>query len=215
MVRLCWREMRLMDVELPAGEVSEGRACRLVMPANCQHAWLDKLHAGYLPENRQADIWLETNQDESDGNDAVWARLIGMMLNQRGALANLSIRENLMLPLLYDGDEKELAAAARRLPEVAEWLDIQPELDAQAGELSACRHALIGLGRLALMRPKIIVLQDVCAGLQPDFLDRWRGLFAELRDELNAGVLVLSASAHDALHLEFDRSLELAGMEVE
>lgn len=194
-----------MDVALPAGCVGHAEKRRLVMPRRYQMEWLRRMLES------TGSVWLATGDGDLAGGSEAFARRVACMLHQRGSLANLSLRENIMLPLLYAGGDAEIARAMAALPGVAGRLDIADKLDEQAGERSGYMHHLIALGRAMLMQPEFIVVQDAHAGMQPHRQEIFRRLFCEVVEELGAGVLYLSASGQDGSGLEFCQSLEFAG----
>jgi len=213
---LRWHAMPLLDIDVPAACVARGEYCRLVMPRPYQQAWLQTMLAGNsgsdLSEN---GIFFETDnaQVSLSGGDTMFSQHVACLLHARGAIANLSLRENLLLPFLYGANRKSMASAQAALPEVADWLDLSAMLDEQAGERSNYVHALISLGRIMLQQPDILIVQDVHAGMQAHRLERFRLLFGEAVRRLGVGVLYLSSSAQDGMGLNFCRSLELAGAE--
>jgi len=212
MIRLCWKTMRLLDADVLAGDVARGEILRLVMPRRYQLAWL-QLMVGTVHEQPQQDapIWLETPEMTVGIGSSVFSRHVAYLLHQHGALANLSLRENLLLPFLYGGMADEIARANDLLPEVADWLDIGDMLDEQVGERSSYTHTLISLGRAVLVQADILLVQDAHVGMQTHQLQRLRALFGEALQRLGAGVLYLSSSEQDGLGIDFCRSLTLLG----
>lgn len=206
-IQLCWKAMRLLDIRIPAGCVQHGQMQRLVMPRRYQLDWVCQMTG-------ESDcMWLDTGLQKLTGSSEAFARRVACVMQQRGALANLSLRENIMLPFLYAGREDEIRRCSEALPGIASRLDIAGKLDEQAGERSGYMHGLIALGRTMLMRPDFIVVQDVHAGMPPHRQERFRELFCEMLDDLGAGVLYLSASGQDGSGLEFCSSLDFAGAE--
>lgn len=205
--RLSWKVMQLFDIQVPAGELGPGDRQRLVMPRRYQFEWLNRMLAG------DGSVSLVTPAGEQSGGGESFSRLVACLLHQRSTLANLSLRENILLPLLYRGRAAELEAAMQALPGIAARLDIGARLDEQAGERSAYMHGLIGLARVLLQKPAFIVVQDAHSGMQLHRLESFRALFCDIVDELQAGVLYLTASRQDVSGLEFCRSLEFAGAE--
>jgi len=206
-MRLCWKAMRLLDVDIPAGHVLRGERRRLVMPRRYQFDWLRQMAS---PAH---DVWLQTGEADIPGGSEGFSERVCCMLHQRGVLANLSLRENILLSFLYAGREAEIVRATDALPEVAKRLDIADKLDEQAGERSGYMHGLIALGRAMLLRPDFIIVQDALASMQPHRQEIFRSLFCGFVEELGAGVLYLSASTQDGSGLEFCQSLEFAGAE--
>ena len=206
-MRLCWTSMPLFDAEIPAGHVLSGEKRRLILPRRYQHHWLSRMTSPHR------EVWLETDTEKIAGGGEAFARRVCCMLHQRGALANLSLRENILLPFLYAGRDDELTRANAALSRVAARLEIEDKLDEQAGERSGYMHGLIALARVLLLRPDFIVVQDALAGMLPHRQEVFRGLLCGIVDEIGAGVLYLSASTQDGSGLTFCQSLEFAGAE--
>lgn len=206
-MRLCWKSMRLIDIDVPDGCVERGEMHRLVMPRRYQFAWLNSmLAAGKC-------VWIDSDAGELSCASDGFTRKVGCVLHQRSMLANLSLRENILLPFLYRGPESELQRAEGELPGIAERLDIKARLDEQAGERSAYMHGVVALARAWLLRPDFIVAQDPHSGMQPHREALFRRHFCELIEALQAGVLYLTASQQDVSGLDFCRSMQLAGAE--
>jgi len=206
-MQLCWKAMHLLDIRIPAGCVQRGQMQRLVMPRRYQLDWVCQM------TGKSDCVWLDTGLQKLAGSSEAFARRVACVMQQRGALANLSLRENIMLPFLYAGKEEEIRRCSVALPEIASRLDIAGKLDEQAGERSGYVHGLIALGRTMLMQPDFIVVQDAHAGIPPHRQERFRKLFCEMLEGLGAGVLYLSASGQDGSGLEFCHSLDFAGAE--
>jgi len=210
MIRMCWRDMQLSEGELQTDCVSTGERKRVIMPRRCQYEWLDYLFPEQMLHGKEGwKLWLETDSASFQAGSRIFLERVTSMLHHRGTLANLSLRENLLLPFLYRGDEDTLIKAEQDLPEVAAFLDLTGHLDEQAGERSAYTHGIISLGRCMLQKPDIIVAQDVHCGMPPHRLGRFRELFRDAMESLQAGLLYLSTSEHDGSGMMFEHSLAL------
>ena len=199
--------MRLLDIDIPSGQILRGEKQRLVMPRRYQFDWLKQMSAS------GSEVCLETAEGDIRGDGEAFAERVCCMLYQRGMLANLNLRENILLPFLYRGRSEEMARATTELQLVAERLDIADKLDDQAGERSVYMHALISLARVMLLRPDFIVVQDVHTGMPPHRQDIFRNLFCDVVEELGVGLLYLSTSAQEGSGLEFCQSLEFSSAE--
>lgn len=210
MSSICWRDMALSGNILQAGCVATGEHVRLIMPETPQLMWLQHLIPGHVEATDMEawHIWLETDTASVQAGSPVFLEQIGIILRQRGAMANLSLRENLLLPFLYSTEPQTLLQAEKSLPEVAAFLDITNDLDRQAGECSPCTHRLISLGRCLLQRPAVIVAQDIHTGIAFEHLPRFRSLFVEALRKLQCGLLYLSASEQEDWDIDFDHSLQ-------
>jgi len=212
MIRMCWRDMGLLEHELSAGCVSRGERKRIIMSRGCQYAWLRGLFPEQVLQGKEGwQLWLETDKASFQAGSRMFLEKVVSILHHRGVIANLSLRENLLLPFLYRGDEHALIQAEQDLPEVAVFLGLSGALDEQAGERSAYTHGIISLGRCMLQKPDIVVAQDVHCGMPPHRLQRFRDFFLEAMDSLQAGLLYLSTSEHDGSGIMFENSLELTG----
>jgi ABC-type transporter Mla maintaining outer membrane lipid asymmetry ATPase subunit MlaF len=201
--RLYWNDLQLLDIDIPAGGIRRGEKQRLVMPQRYQFEWLKKM------STPDGCIRLRTkNGDVSCGSES-FVKHVACVLHQRSALANLSLRENILLPFLYKKREPETSRAMQALPDIATRLEISDLLDEQAGERFSFMHGVISLGRAMLLQPDFIVVLDAHLGMQPPKRDFFRSLFCSFVEETGAGVLYLSTSVQDASGLKFCRSLEL------
>jgi ABC-type transporter Mla maintaining outer membrane lipid asymmetry ATPase subunit MlaF len=205
---LFWRELQLGRSVVPASHVGFGEHVRLVMDVQYQYAFMQHLFtmADY-PDEHTWEIWLETESASYHTGTAEFITRLGSMIRHQGLLSNLSLRENLLLPFLYRGDQGSLEQAMDELEDVANWLGLSAILDQQAGERTTYIHALVSLGRCLLLKPSIIVAQEVHIGMSPDHLDHFRALSMAALKRLGAGLLYLTASPNEAFGLEFSRTL--------
>ncbi len=210
MIRVCWREMQVLKDMLPAGCIAKGERKRLVMPRKHQYEWLESLFIEPVKSGKDTwQLWLETDVASYQAGSSIFFQKVSSMLHHRGMMANLSFRENLMLPFLYHANHDALEQAEQDLPQVAEFLDIKDCLDDQASIRSPYTHGLISLGRCLLQKPDIILVQDVHVGLAPHRMRQFHTLFCEVMERLQAGILYISTSEHDGSGMNFEDSLEL------
>jgi ABC-type transport system involved in cytochrome c biogenesis ATPase subunit len=205
---LFWRELKLGRSTVPASHVGFGEYVRLVMDIQYQHAFMQHLFtmADY-PDKHTWEIWLETESASYHAGTAEFITRLGSMIHHQGLLSNLSLRENLLLPFLYRRGQETLEQATDELEDVANWLGLSAMLDQQAGERTTYIHALVSLGRCLLIKPTIIIAQEMHIGMPPDHLDHFRDLSLAALEKLGAGLLYLTASPNEGSGLEFSRTL--------
>jgi len=208
-IRVCWREMQVLKDVLPAGSIAKGEHKRLVMPRKHQYEWLESLFIEQVQAKNAWQLWLETDQASYQAGSSVFFQKVSSMLHHRGMMANLSFRENLVLPFLYRGDHDMLEQAEQELSQVVAFLDIKDCLDDLASIRSPYTHGLISLGRCLLQKPDIVLVQDVHTGVAPHRLRQFHALFRETMERLQAGILYISTSEHDGSGMDFEDSLEL------
>jgi len=207
---LHWRAMDVCDRELPADYICRGKHVRFVMNASMQYMFLSRFFPQFvLDEGDDAHVWLEYSGKRVVAGKPAYCARIGSMIRRRGLLANLSIRENLLLPFLYAEDSSCLKKAESEVESVADFLGLSSLLYEQAGERSAYTHALVSLGHCLLKRPDVIVAQEVHMGMPPERLRIFRDKTKEAMQQLEAGVLYLTSSMHEGSGLKFSRTYEI------
>ena len=199
MSQLGWESASLAGFELPAGRIRPGETLHLQLPWRYQllllHDWL----AARPADDAHSPAWLEMETERIACGSRPFNDRVCVLLANWGMLANLSIRENLLLSFLYHGDPASIAAAEAQLPQVAEQLDLLWCLDEQAGERPPHVHALIGLGRVLLLRPQFVIMQEILAALPPERLFEFEKLVRRVLSGCNAGLLYLSELAQDEI----------------
>jgi hypothetical protein len=205
---LFWRQLHLGRSTIPASHVNFGEYVRLVIDLQDQHDFMQHLFTPIdCPDEREWQIWLETDAASYHAGTSEFIIRLGSMIRHQGMLAHLSLRENLLLPFLYRGDQERLEQAMDELEEVADWLGLLAMLDQQAGERTTYTHALVSLGRCLLSRPPIIVAQEVHVGMPPEQLEHFKALSIAALERLGAGLLYLTESSNEGSGLDFSRTL--------
>jgi ABC-2 type transport system ATP-binding protein len=107
----------------------------------------------------------------------------------------LTVRENLTVYAgLYVVDRPR-----RRIAELAEALDFGPLLDRAYGGLSAGQKTRVGLAKALINRPRLLLLDEPTASLDPDSADRVRLHLMEYARSSGATLLIAS---HNMLEVE-------------
>jgi len=211
---LQWDDLHMEHSMVPASSVSFGEHVRLVIDYKNQvHFMFNLFHTGNDPTAAPWPMWLQAGTKRYRAGSQEFMARIGSMIRHHGLVANLSLRENLLLPFLYQGDQPRLEKAMKEIDEVAEWLGITSSLDQQAGERITYTHALISLGRCLLMRPSIVVAQEVHMGMNPEHLERFRELSISALQSLGSGLLYLTTSLNEGSGLKFSRTLTLTSVQ--
>jgi len=206
---LQWEDLKLFGDLLPADRVARGESVRIVMNNRFQYAFLSLMFPDMGEQGSLASsIWLKSGDVRYRAGSPEFCLRVGSMIRHRGLMANLSLRENLLLPFLYCGDEGCLQKAKARVDEVAEFVGLE-RLEQQAGERSGYTHALLSLGHCLLQQPDVIVAQEVHVGMSPDRAQIFREKAKAALELLGSGVLYLSASAHEGSGLKFARTHEI------
>ncbi len=119
-------------------------------------------------------------------------------------LASLSVLENLLLvpggqsgerlwgPLLRPGlVRRQEAANVARAREVLELVELAPLMRDPAGSLSGGQRKLLELARALMSRPRMILLDEPGAGVNPTLARRLTDHIARVRDEMGVTFLLI------------------------
>jgi branched-chain amino acid transport system ATP-binding protein len=103
---------------------------------------------------------------------------LGRTFQIPGLFVNMTVRENLLTAAVH-GDWK---SAPGRAAEVLAQLSIEHVADDLAGTLSGGQQRLLEFGRVLMAEPRVILLDEVTAGVHPRLRDIILGNVARLRD---------------------------------
>ncbi|MDQ2707977.1 MAG: ABC transporter ATP-binding protein [Actinomycetota bacterium] len=104
-------------------------------------------------------------------------------------LRGMTVRENVAVGLLYGPDSARLARAAlRRADDVLERVGLGGRGDATPGALTVADARRLELAKALALRPKLLLLDEVMAGLRPGEIEPSLELIRSLRAE---GVTIL------------------------
>ena len=208
--QLHWDAMLVHDCALPSDFVGAQKHVRMVMNNSMQYAFLNHFFPQFsLPIQEKPKVWISGGDKNIVAGTPQFCKHVGSMIRRRGLLANLSMRENLLLPFLYIEDKACLKKAEAEVDEVAEFLGLASGLNEQAGERSAYTHALISLGHCLLKKPDVIVAQEVHIGMPPERLQIFRDKAMQAMAKLDAGVLYLTSASDEGSGLDFARTYEI------
>ena len=107
----------------------------------------------------------------------------------------LTVRQNLKVYGRLYG----VASLQERIFELAQALDLDDLLDRPLGELSAGQRTRAGLAKAFINRPKVVLLDEPTASLDPDTADWVRSYLAQYAREADATFLIAS---HNMLEVE-------------
>ncbi|MDX8390025.1 MAG: hypothetical protein R8M38_05985 [Mariprofundaceae bacterium] len=204
---LRWKEMTLATGEtIPEGCVADSERVHLIMPIRKQRFWLETLYSAPGSVVELWNAWLEEERVTIRAGAPEFFLHVGSMLGGHGLMANLTLKENLLLPFLFRADEAELSQVFEEVIEVADFLGLSPILDEQAGVRSHYTHALVSLGRCLLQKPSLLIIQDIYSGISPKRLEHFCHVSLQAFKMMGAGIVYLSAAQHEGSGIAFDRT---------
>jgi branched-chain amino acid transport system ATP-binding protein len=118
---------------------------------------------------------------------------VGYAPQEQPLFQDLSIRDNLRLAVPSD---RMLPAALERL--FGHFPFLKDRLAQRAGTLSGGEQKMLILGRALMLRPRLLLIDEISEGVQPSMVERLRTV---LRAERAAGVSMLVVEQHVAFAL--------------
>jgi len=103
-------------------------------------------------------------------------------------LAELSVRENVMVGACYGPKGYNLDAAAKVADEVLEFVGLAERAEQLAGSLNVAQKKRLELARALAARPKLLLLDEVLAGLNPSEIGEMVETIKRIREQ---GVTIL------------------------
>lgn len=126
------------------------------------------------------------------------AHLIGLGLayapQEHALFQDLSIRDNLRLALASD---RELPGALERV--YAHFPFLKERLSQKAGTLSGGEQKMLILARALMMRPKLLLVDEISEGLQPSVVDRIALALRSERERNGTTILMVEQNLDFAL----------------
>jgi len=130
---------------------------------------------------------------------AIYGKSLLAQMNFQSPYADLprrlTVRQNLTIYARLYG----VQSVKTRIAQVARELDLETLLDRPLGELSAGQRTRAGLAKAFINRPRIVLLDEPTASLDPDTADWVRGFLARYAQEAGATFLIAS---HNMLEVE-------------
>ncbi len=178
-VCLDWEEQDL-HVQLSLS-VQVGEFLALVGPSRSGGGLLLRLCAGLISASRGTVRVLEREMSRLSEEELVELRLrIGIVLQQPGLLSNMTIYDNVALPLRYHGAMPEPAIQSLVMARL-EPLGLTPLRDRFPAQLNAGEARCAAIVRALIMDQELLLLEDPTEGLDAEMIQRLGRLFAECR----------------------------------
>jgi branched-chain amino acid transport system permease protein len=173
------------DVSL---SLAEGEIVGVIGPNGAGKTTVFNQLSGFLlPSRGQVKVRLRNGQWITPGSPAEFAKAgIGRTFQIVQPFADLSVCENIMLgAFMHTADAREARAVAEQVAELTELTSL---LDTRARNLTVGGMKRLEMARALATRPRILLLDEVMAGLNPTDVARAIAVIRRVRD---SGVSVL------------------------
>ncbi len=171
-------------------EVDSGELVALVGPNGAGKSTLLKAISGLQPPTRGSIVF---DGQEIAGMGAHDVRRMGvaMVLQTPRSFESLNVEENVMLGALFGspGRRPDLVQARRRAREVLEFVGLADRAGHEVGSLTLHQQRFLDLARALAGNPRLLLLDEVMAGLNDVELQDSIDMVRTARDELGLTVI--------------------------
>ena len=144
------------------------------------------------------EVWFEGEDITGLPPDVIAARGLAHIPGGRGALPDLTVEENLRLGgYLLRHDKTRLAEGVEYAVDLFPWM--KQRRRQLAGTLSGGEQQMLAIGRALVLRPPMLMVDELSLGLAPVIVEELMGVLARLNDE---GVTILAVEQHATLAME-------------
>ena len=177
------RAVREASFEIPAGSINA-----LIGPNGAGKTTIFNMIAGvYAPDT--GEILFEGKKIQGLRPDQVCAAGIGRTFQIVKPFAGLSVLDNVMVGAFL---KEPSAAAARRVSaEILEKLGLAAKRDLPASSLTLPDRKRLEVARALATRPRLLLLDEVMAGLRPTECDQMVAVFREINRSEGLTVLLI------------------------
>ncbi len=161
----------------------------LIGPNGAGKTTLTNIITGML-EPTKGEIWF--NGKRIDGLKPYQiARLgLGRTFQVPRAFRRMTVLENLMVPALALNPAADRKQVRKKAEEILEFLTIDHLRNEYGGRLSGGQQKLLELGRLLMLDPQILILDEPFAGVHPTLQRTIYGYIRRVREEGRAIILI-------------------------
>lgn len=174
--------------------VSPGESCAVVGGSNSGKSTLVRVLAGLLRPTRGEVLLRGERVSSYDPLGVPWPHGIGYVSQVLGLRSNMTVLDNIMLPLRYHGHVPESEARERALTLLGR-LGVS-EAQARPAALAPGEAELVALARALSHEPSVLLFDNPTAVLDIDSADRVVNLLRDLRGR---GLAVVSATSSEAV----------------
>lgn len=212
-LRFRWPDTQT-DLNVADWRLAAGQSCFLHGPSGSGKTTLLNLLCGLLlPQAGQIRIAGNAiNLLRAAERDVFRADHIGIIFQQFNLLSHLSVRENIILPLVFSAARKARAeAAGTRVEDLLRALELPADIvETPVSDLSTGQQQRIAVARALIGNPSLIIADEPTSALDDDARERFLTLlFSQIQQ---SGAALLFVSHDQRLREQFDDVVALADL---
>lgn len=120
---------------------------------------------------------------------------IGVVMESNGLYPGMTVHKNLLYyGEIYGVSKHDLPT---RIDEVLKFLELEGRSDDKISSLSKGMKRKVALGRALLVNPKILVFDELTAGLDPHYQQKIRNLVTDLAEKKKTTIIFSSHNLHE------------------
>ena len=164
-------------------------------PSGSGKSTLLRIVAG-LETADSGEVWLDGRRiDRLPPGD----RDVAMVFQHYALYPHMSVRDNMAFGLRNARVAPE--EIARRIADAARVLEIEPHLDKKPSQMSGGQRQRVAIGRAIVKNPKLFQLDEPLSNLDAALRNRTRVELAQLRQRVDAGVIMVTHDQAEAMTL--------------
>ena len=163
--------------------LDEGEILGVIGPNGSGKTTLVNVVTGALPAT-SGEVWLDGRSLRGVAPYAIGRLGISRTFQVVKPFRNLSVVENVMVGALFGarGGVRDVASARREAEAILAFVGLAHRTDAAADGLNVPERKRMELARALAMRPRVLFLDEVMAGLNPSEIDAAVDLVKRIRD---------------------------------
>ena len=172
--------------------IHEGEMLGIIGKSGCGKTTLLKTLGGMLKPTsgkifyQGKDIYQYTNEALAD-----YRRLnVGMIFQDYKLINNISVRENIMIPLILNHDDIEYAIS--KSEEMARILMVEDKMECYPYELSGGEKQRVAIGRALINNPNVILADEPTGNLDPKTTEDVINLLLKIKKKYNKTVIIVT-----------------------
>lgn len=176
----------LLDISL---SIEEPQLLGLIGPNGAGKTTLTNVLDGVYKPNR-GEIWLQGERIDGLPPYQIARKGLGRTFQVTRAFRRMTVMENMLVPALALHPTAANRKLKKKARDILEFLTIDHLANEYGRGLSGGQQKLLELGRLLMLDPKVIILDEPFAGVHPKLQETIYEYIAKVRSEGKAVILI-------------------------